>query len=91
MKEFNGVMTERQLKMCSLLLFAGGYDWEQIGIALGLTRDEAVEYTHRGTDEHRVGLYPQFPANNWDTAKTDPELDDLRKEIGQRETTRGLG
>ena len=28
MKKLNCVMTERQLRMCALILYAGGYDYE---------------------------------------------------------------
>ena len=53
MKKLNCVMTERQLRMCALILYAGGYDYEAAAFTVGVGRDEAVDPTIKGADEHR--------------------------------------
>ena len=48
-------MTERQLTVCAIALFADGFDKAQIARALGVDADRAQELIERGADEQSAG------------------------------------
>ena len=81
MKNLNCTMTERQLNLLALILFEGGYSYDEAAFTLGVSREDVVTHTLNAIKERMDGLYPPISHSNVEMAKTDPERGKLRELI----------
>ena len=53
-------MTERQLTVCAIALYADGYSAKQVGVALGVEEKRAQQLIEAGADAQAAGTMGQM-------------------------------
>ena len=69
-------MTEREMTVCAIALFADGYSYERIARALGVSRDRAVELATAGAEAQSAGKMVYMPHQHpWGTRDDDDPIE----------------